>query len=84
MELSREDGFAAFQDVERPWDKGRPKRVNVVVVLVVGVAVTLVLFVVGLVVGLLFLPPFRPLESHHFTGKSPVHQQWLLIQCGFT
>ena len=53
MELSREDGFAAFQDVERPWDKGRPKRVNVVFVLVVGLAVTLVLFVVGLAVGLL-------------------------------
>lgn len=83
MELSREDGFAAFQDVERPWDKGRPKRVNVVVVLVVGLAVTFVLFVVGLVVGLLELPPFRPLESHD-TGKSPVHQQWLLIQHGFT
>lgn len=53
VELSREDGFAAFQDVERPWDKGRPKRVNVVFVLVVGLAVTLVLFVVGLAVGLL-------------------------------
>ena len=79
VELSREDGFAAFQDVERPWDKGPPKRVNVVVVLVVGLAVTLVLFVVGLVVGLLELPPFMCWricwmgESHHFTGKGPVN-----------